>query len=68
VSSSPRQWLGDHGWWLINVEFQASSWSVGSYLNVGLQYLWTVTDHRSFGHADPRVPIPGCGQFASNGQ
>jgi hypothetical protein len=64
MSSSPRQWLGDHGWWLINVEFQSSSWSVGSYLNVGIQYLWTVKDHRSFGHANPRVPIPGCGQFA----
>jgi hypothetical protein len=65
ASSTPRQWLGDRGWWLINVEFQASSWSVGSYLNVGIQYLWTVTDHRSFGHGNPRFAIPGCGQFAA---
>jgi len=61
--SSPRQWLGDRNWWLINVEFQSSSWSVGSYLNVGVQYLWIVTDRRSFGHVNCRVPIPGCGQF-----
>ncbi|SOD73920.1 hypothetical protein SAMN05892883_3111 [Jatrophihabitans sp. GAS493] len=64
VSSSPRQWVGDRGWWLINVEFQASSWSVGSYLNVGVQYLWSVKDHRTFGHGNPRFPIPGSGQFA----
>jgi hypothetical protein len=48
---------------LINVEFQASGWSVGSYVNVGIQYLWTVTDHRSFGHRNPRVSIPEHGQF-----
>jgi hypothetical protein len=35
-----RLWIDDHGWWLINVEFQASSWSRGSYLNVGVQWLW----------------------------
>jgi len=63
ASSSPRHWLGDHRWWLINVEFQASGWSVGSYVNVGIQYLWTVTDHRSFGHRNPRVSIPEHGQF-----
>lgn len=65
AGSSPRQWMGDRGWWLINVEFQASSWSVGSYLNVGIQYLWTIMDHRSFGHGNPRFAIPGCGQFAA---
>lgn len=63
ASSSPRHWLADNRWWLINVEFQASGWSVGSYLNVGIQYLWTVTNHRSFGHDNPRVSIPEHGQF-----
>ncbi len=38
-----RLWIDDQGWWLINVEFQPSSWSRGSYLNVGVQWLW----HRS---------------------
>lgn len=38
-----RMWIDHHGWWIINVEFQPSSWSKGSYLNVGVQWLW----HRS---------------------
>ncbi len=65
ASSGPRQWVSDHGWWLVNVEFQASAWSVGSYLNVDVQYLWTTADRRNFGHGNPRYAIPGCGQFAS---
>ena len=32
-----RLWTDDHGWWLINVEFQPSGVSKGSYLNVGAQ-------------------------------
>jgi len=35
-----RIWLDDHGWWLGVVEFQPSSWSKGSYLNVGVCWLW----------------------------
>jgi hypothetical protein len=35
-----RTWLDDHGWWLGVVEFQPSSWSKGSYLNVGVCWLW----------------------------
>jgi hypothetical protein len=35
-----RLWIDDHGWWLVNVEFQPSSWRKGSYLNVGEQHLW----------------------------
>jgi hypothetical protein len=44
-----RLWFDDHGWWLILVEFQPSAWSKGSYLNVGFQHLWRVTEHFSFG-------------------
>jgi hypothetical protein len=33
-------WLDDHTWWLVVVEFQPSSWSQGSYLNVGAMWLW----------------------------
>ncbi len=31
-----RTWYDDHGWWSIVVEFQPSSWSRGTYLNVGV--------------------------------
>lgn len=34
-----RVWIDDHGWWTIQVEFQPSSWSKGSYLNVGINWL-----------------------------
>src|SRR3954447_12571229 len=36
-----RTWLDDQGWWLGVVEFQPSSWSKGSYLNVAAHWLWT---------------------------
>jgi hypothetical protein len=34
-----RVWIDDHGWWAIQVEFQPSRWSKGSYLNVGINWL-----------------------------
>jgi hypothetical protein len=34
-----RVWIDDHGWWAIQVEFQPSAWSKGSYLNVGVNWL-----------------------------
>lgn len=43
-----RLWLDDHGWWLIAVEFQPSSWSRGTYLNVGAMWLWLATDHIAY--------------------
>lgn len=43
-----RTWLRDHGWWLAVVEFQPSSWSKGSYLNVACMWLWHPQDHLSF--------------------
>jgi len=55
-------WVADRGWWLHNVEFQPSGFSVGSYLNVGLQHLWHVQDYRSFSYSS-REPIEGAGQF-----
>lgn len=36
-----RLWFLDHSWWLAVVEFQPSSWSKGSYLNVAAHWLWT---------------------------
>ena len=35
-----RTWYDDQGWWAGLIEFQPSSWSRGSYLNVGVQWLW----------------------------
>lgn len=43
-----RIWLDDQRWWLCVVEFQPSSWSRGSYLNVGCMWLWPVRDDISF--------------------
>jgi hypothetical protein len=57
-----RTWVDDHGWWLGVIEFQPSSWSRGSYLNVGVNWLWDPKDYLSFdfGH---RADIPGEGQY-----
>jgi hypothetical protein len=62
MSRSPRRWTADRGWWLINVEFQPSGCSVGSYLNVGLQHLWIPKDHRVFEYSS-RQPVNGYGRF-----
>lgn len=43
-----RTWLDDNQWWLCVVEFQPSSWSRGSYLNVGCMWLWDVKNYISF--------------------
>jgi len=43
-----RLWFADHCWWLAVVEFQPSSWSKGSYLNVAAHWLWSDTDANSF--------------------
>lgn len=63
-----RVWLDDHGWWLVVVEFQPSSWSQGTYLNVGAMWLWTPKNHLSFDHGS-RVegfePLLDEGSFAT---
>jgi hypothetical protein len=43
-----RTWFADSGWWLVVVEFQPSSWSKGSYLNVAAHWLWSETGSLSF--------------------
>jgi hypothetical protein len=43
-----RTWIDDHGWWIIVIEFQPSSWSKGSHLNVGAMRLWVEKDYFSF--------------------
>ncbi len=43
-----RTWIKDNSWWLAVVEFQPSSWSKGSYLNLACMWLWHPQDHISF--------------------
>jgi hypothetical protein len=57
-----RTWLDDHGWWLGVVEFQPSSWSRGSYLNVGVNWLWDPKDYLVF-DLGGRVDLPGEGEY-----
>ena len=35
-----RFWFSDEGYWILSVEFQPSGWLKGSYLNVGVKWLW----------------------------
>jgi hypothetical protein len=57
-----RTWLDERGWWLGIVEFQPSSWTRGSYLNVGVNWLWNVKDWLSF-DCGYRVDAPGKGEI-----
>jgi hypothetical protein len=57
-----RIWLDDLAWWLGVVEFQPSSWSPGSYLNVGVNWLWTPKDELSF-DVGGRLDVAGEGEF-----
>lgn len=43
-----RVYLDDNGYYLTVVEFQPSAWGKGSYLNVGLHFLWNTWEHISF--------------------
>jgi hypothetical protein len=49
-----RLWYDDHGWWCTVVEFQPSSWSKGTYLNVGVSWLLFEKAHWTFdvGHRE----------------
>jgi hypothetical protein len=52
-----RFWFDDHGWWAALVEFQPSSWSKGSYLNVGAMWLWHPADHWVFNEFERAAPF-----------
>lgn len=43
-----RVWYKDNGWWASLVEFQASDRGRGTYLNVGVTWLWHSRGHFSF--------------------
>ena len=38
-----RCWIDDNDWFMIQVEFQPSAYGQGSYLNVGIDFLWERT-------------------------
>lgn len=67
-----RTWLDDHDAWLIVVEFQPTSSGKGSYLNVGICWLWDVEpkDHLSFdlGHRVQGAPGQGLELYESEQQ
>lgn len=52
-----RVWLDDHGWWLIQVEFQPSAWSRGSYLNIGINWMLYEGSVGAF-NVGSRVDVP----------
>ena len=54
---SSRIWIDDNGWYLIVVEFQPSAWSKGSYLNVGIHYLWREQEYLSFDYGHRAVEL-----------
>ncbi|MGZ6267624.1 MAG: hypothetical protein ACXWNR_03550 [Candidatus Limnocylindrales bacterium] len=62
-----RIWLDDHRWHVTVVEFQPSSWSKGSYLNVGVMWLWFAKDYLSFdlGHRVRGMESAESGDWAS---
>ena len=43
-----RVWLDDNGWWVTLIEFQPSTHSEGTYLNVGIHFLWYPKKNSSF--------------------
>jgi hypothetical protein len=66
-----RTWLWDRRWHLLVVEFQPSSWSRGSYLNVGATLLWAPKAHVTFdlgGRVAPFSPLEDEAQFADTAE
>ena len=41
---SSRTWIDDNGYFVIQVEFQPSAYGRGSYLNVGISFLWEASE------------------------
>lgn len=64
-----RVWLDDRRWWVGVVEFQPSSWARGTYLNVGVMWLWRDTDEHQvtfdLGH---RIDDAGFAEYESDDQ
>lgn len=43
-----RVYFDDNGYFLTMIEFQPSSWSSGTYLNIGLSFLWYERDYFAY--------------------
>jgi hypothetical protein len=53
-----RTWIYDSIWWVCAIEFQPSSWDRGTYLNIGVCWLWNRKDYISYDYAvshNPRI-------------
>jgi hypothetical protein len=61
-----RVWISDQRFWAVQIEFQPSGWSKGSYLNVGAAWLWYPRKGLPFNYgyrvAD-FIPFEGAEQF-----
>ena len=61
-----RLWIDDRAWWTVVVEFQPGAFAKGSFLNVGVSWLWYVKDYWSFdvGHrVEPFTEFESAEQF-----
>lgn len=59
-----RIWQDDHRYWAINVEFQPSGWSKGSYLNIHVAWLWAITHGYQYSYrAGSFIPFETAEQF-----
>lgn len=56
-----RLYLDDNGYFFTIIEFQPSSWTIGTYLNIGLTFLWNQSDALCF--AFSRQPAARYGKF-----
>lgn len=62
-----RTWISDQRFWAIQIEFQPSGWSKGSYLNVGAAWLWYPRKGLSFNwgyRVADFIPFESAEQFA----
>lgn len=62
-----RTWIADQRFWVIVIEFQPSSYSKGTYLNVGVCWLWHAKAYWSFDYGD-RIRVGGFESFESEDQ
>jgi hypothetical protein len=63
-----RTWIDDRGWWVGVVEFQPSSWSKGTYLNVGGMWLWHEQSHHLRFDVGHRVDDVGYVEYENDEQ
>ena len=63
-----RVWLDDRGLWVNIVEFQPSDWTKGSYLNVGVTWLWHVYDDEPFLFFDVQSRVEALVRFEDEAQ